>query len=176
MTFYLVIGGPPQYHAEDDQFTEVYGLFSKLEDALQCYQFRIELSGSVVILPIEADTYFNPKDISLYGQDDYPPIKITAEAYQLVYVVTEYYFDRETDTMVHRVYKVCSDLIEAQKYLKSLIDAGADSWDCKIRAYCRFELDEFSPSIKEFIDVETNPVTLTKYPFGSRWYDKSKID
>jgi len=160
---YLVVGGQPQYHAEDDEFTEVYGLFSDYESACQCHEFN-DGRGSLVILPVPVDKFFDHIYIS-DGEKNPPLPKSVNASYIPFYVVSSY----------ELFYGAFSDKVEAETLENLILDkfykekGGFNLYqEPRVRKYIMMDLVKFKPDISNFINKKVEPFKLIECPHFSR--------
>lgn len=159
---YVVVGGFPRYHMEDERFSDIYGVFDNQEDARQCFYFYKDGCGDIRIMEVTLNKPLS-LGISTYG-DDCPPLPHgKGDYYTSFWVVSRY--DRELKTIC---YGVRSNKDAAIK-LKNLVSKrfGVDDWDLMVRRYIKLDLERFNFDA-DTIDKEIEPMRLEKAPYFYR--------
>lgn len=160
--FYLVIGGPYRYHAEDDEFTEIYGLFSDYETACQCLYYHKSHEGSVIVIPIPVDKFFDQMYIGLSGEENPPKPKLKLDIYTEIYIV-------RNEEFIFGVYKTKQ---KADSLLDKLLDGCPDKYSyfdvlnpLRTLKYIKLDLQNIEPDISGLIDIDIQePVRIEKIP------------
>jgi hypothetical protein len=166
---YLVIGGAPQYHAEDDAFTEVFGVFSSYEDACQIFHHHQSWCGSITIVPLVLDVPVENHYISVFGIDNPPKPKTFHPTYQPVWIIiSQHPYDINIKPTFYGIY---STEKKAKKVQDELVkESGLDGFAYdypKIKKFCMIDLKDFEPDISQFIDKRVDSMGMTKTPFIS---------
>jgi hypothetical protein len=145
-----------------DEFTEVYGLFSTYELACQCHEFNAG-RGSLVILPVPINKFFDCIYIS-DGENNPPLPKSSNDAYNLFWVVSS----------SELFYGVFSDEKTAKKLKRSVWDkmykeSGYNLYqEPRVFKYVMMDLVKFKPDISDLFDKKIEPFKLEEYPFFCR--------
>ena len=179
---YLIIGGPPTYHCDDQRIREIYGVYSDRKKAEQCYNQFVGSCGEIYFLTVPLDErpspMFDGLDISLFSEN-VPTGGFDVEEsdeFSPVYVVT---FESRKDGP-NLVYKICSKEKSATltkkrlepsnlaKYMKSL-----EFGEIKVNKYWIRDLPSLWKGLltEDMIDKYIEPIEYKRSdgPIFSRW-------
>ena len=179
---YLIMGGPPTYHCDDQRIREIYGVYSDRKKAEQCYNQFVSGCGEIYFLTVPLDDrpsqMFDGLDISLFSENvptgGFDVEK--ADEFSPVYVVT---FESRKDgpNIVYAVRSKEKDANAAKKvlepinvteYIKSL-----EFGEIKVNKYWIRDLPSLWKGLltEKMIDKEIEPIEYKRSdgPIFSRW-------
>lgn len=184
---YLVIGRSPRYHAEDEKYTKIYGLFSDENEACHCYHYQEKYGygGAVSLIKLPINVHFNSFYISSSEEDNVPEPIGTCESHKEFYTITinKTLFGVYSDyTRARKLKKRLNKRIDSDKefaskfaeerlygFVKTKKKYISQEYP-EIRKYLLMNLEEFDFD-KSIIDTEFDPIDLTRQPFLSRRID-----
>jgi hypothetical protein len=178
LVVYVVIGGPPVYHLEDEKIQNIYGIFTTRKQAEQTYNAFESSCGHLYLLEVPIDrkpcSYGDGLNISLHS-NEMPETGFNVEKgreFEEVYMVV--FQPRKSSKNI--LYKVCSDEKDAESAKKILDPPDLESYkeslywgEYKVFKYWIRDLSSWGID-ESFIDKDIEPIEYEKSPM---WFSRA---